>query len=130
MRGSQYSKEFKNSTVQLALNSDKSVIEIGKDLDIKHKTIYSWIQVYKQAHNIKTDGRRKNQISTVKENINDENKRLRAENKVLKQERDISKKAAAYFAGALEILCQSSRITTTHEYRSRHAGYPQTNTRW
>lgn len=98
MASHKYTKEFKESTVQLALNSDKSVIEIGKDLDINHKTIYSWIQVYKQAHNIKIDGRRKHPQSTVKENINEEMKQLRAENKVLKQERDILKKAAAYFA--------------------------------
>ena len=47
---------------------------------------------------IKIDARLTTQRSTVKETIDDENIRLRAENKVLKQERDILKKAAAYFA--------------------------------
>jgi len=98
MANRKFTQEFKDSTVQLALNSKKSVIELGKDLDINHKTIYNWIKLYKQANNINIDGRRKQQLSTVKENINDENKRLRAENKVLKQERDILKKAAVYFA--------------------------------
>ena len=47
---------------------------------------------------IKIDARRTTPKSTVKETIDDENIRLRAENKMLKQERDILKKAAAYFA--------------------------------
>ena len=98
MANQKYTQEFKESTVQLALNGKKSVKEIGEELGINHKTIYTWIKIYKQAQGIKTDGRRKHPIPTVKENINEENKRLRAENKVLKQERDILKKATAYFA--------------------------------
>ncbi len=98
MRGSQYTKEFKDSTIQLALNSEKSVLKIGADLDVNPKTIYNWIREYKVANNIKVDSRRSVQKSTVKETTEDENTRLRAENKILKQERDILKKAAAYFA--------------------------------
>jgi len=79
MANRKFTQEFKDSTVQLALNSKKSVIEIGKDLDINHKTIYNWIKLYKQANNIKIDGRRNIQVSTTKESIHEENKRLRAE---------------------------------------------------
>jgi len=93
-----YPQELRDSTVQLALNSDDSVLKIGKDLGINPKTIYNWIREYKSANNIKIDARRTTQKSTVKETIDDENIRLRAENKILKQERDILKKAAAYFA--------------------------------
>ena len=98
MRGNQYTKEVKDSTVQLALNSEKSVLKIGADLDVNPKTIYNWIRQYKVENNIKIDSRKTAQKSTVKETVDDENKRLRAENKILKQERDILKKAAAYFA--------------------------------
>ena len=93
-----YPQELRDSTVQLALNSDDSVLKIGKDLGINPKTIYNWIREYKSANNIKIDARRTTQKSTVKETVDDENIRLRAENKILKQERDILKKAAAYFA--------------------------------
>jgi len=89
MRGNQYTKEFKDSTVQLAINSEKSVLKIGADLDVNPKTIYNWIREYKVENNIKIDSRKTIQKSTVKETVDDENKRLRAENKVLKQERDI-----------------------------------------
>lgn len=98
MANKKYPQEFRDSTVQLALNSEKSVLQIGIDLGVNSKTIHNWIREYKLANNIKVDARRTTQKSTVKESIDDENIRLRAENKILKQERDILKKAAAYFA--------------------------------
>jgi transposase-like protein len=45
-------KEFKDSTVQLALNSDEAVTKIASDLDIHVKTLYSWISTYKKEHNM------------------------------------------------------------------------------
>jgi len=36
MRTSKYTKEFKDSTVQLALNSDEAVSKIATDLDIQN----------------------------------------------------------------------------------------------
>ena len=45
--------------------------------------------------------------STNKESLDEENARSRKENKLLKQERDILKKATAYFAK--ETLCNTHR---------------------
>jgi len=98
MRNSKYSREFRDSTVQLVINGDKSAMQVAADLDINSKTLYNWIKLYKEANNIKIDSRRTVQKSTSKETIEDENKRLSAENKLLKQEKEILKKAAAYFA--------------------------------
>lgn len=98
MRNSQYTKEFRDSTVQLAVNTEQSVLKIAADLNINSKTLYNWIREHKKANNIKIDSRRNEQALTSKETIEDENRRLRAENKLLKQEREILKKAAAYFA--------------------------------
>jgi len=95
MRTSKYTKEFKDSTVQLALNSDEAVSKIAADLDIHVKTLYNWISSYKKEHNIPMRG---TSTSSLTETIDEENKRLRKENKLLKQERDILKKATAYFA--------------------------------
>ena len=55
MRTSKYTQEFKDSTVQLALNSEASVLKIGADLDVNPKTIYNWIKIYKHKNNIFTD---------------------------------------------------------------------------
>jgi len=102
MKTSKYTQEFRDSTVQLVMNSEKSVLQIGKDLDVNPKTIYNWIRVYKKANNIPNDlvekTSNKNSKDTTKETHLDEVKRLRRELKIAQQERDILKKATAYFA--------------------------------
>jgi len=95
MRKSKYSNEFKDSTVQLILNNKESVVQVAADLDLNPKTLYHWVTVYKKENNIPT---RDINLSSSKENEHEELKRLRRENKILKQERDILKKATAYFA--------------------------------
>ncbi len=95
MRNSKFSKEFRDSTVQLVLDNNESVAKVAEDLDINPKTLYNWISMYKKEHNIPTPTRGS---SSSSETLNEENKRLRKENKLLKQERDILKKATAYFA--------------------------------
>jgi len=95
MRTSKYTKEFKDSTIQLILNNNESVPKIATDLDIHVKTLYNWISTYKKEHNIPMRGMN---TSSSSETLDEENKRLRKENKLLKQERDILKKATAYFA--------------------------------
>ena len=95
MRQSKYSQEFKDSTVQLIINNNESVVKVAEDLDLNPKTLYHWVTIYKKAHNIPT---REMNLLSSKESESEELKRLRYENKILKQERDILKKAAAYFA--------------------------------
>ncbi len=99
MRNSQYTKEFRDETVELIFNSEKSAVQIARDLGINEKTVYNWIKVYKKEHNIITPiNEVKNANPTSQEEMAKELKKLRAENKLLKQERDILKKATAYFA--------------------------------
>lgn len=101
MSHSKYTKEFRDTTIQLVLNSNKPAIQIAKDLDVNEKTLYNWLRVHKQENNIETESTSPVTVTlknTVKETLEAENKRLRAENKILKQERDILKKATAYFA--------------------------------
>lgn len=101
MKNSKYSKEFRDSTVQLAMNTEQSVLQIAKDLDVNPKTIYNWIREYKIVNHFSIDSVGKSSIinsNNIKETTSEELKRLRAENKLLKQERDILKKATAYAA--------------------------------
>ena len=95
MRGTHHTKEFRDSTVQLVLNSGEKPAKVANDLDLNVKTLYHWIRMYKQENNIAV---KSISSSTVKETAEEELKRLRKENKLLKQERDILKKATAYFA--------------------------------
>ena len=53
MKNSKYTKEFKDSTIQLVINSNKSAYQIAQDLDINDKTLYSWIlAIVKQEREI------------------------------------------------------------------------------
>ena len=89
-----YSKEFKDSTVQLILNDKENVVHVAEDLGLNSKTLYHWVTMYKKAHNIPI----RNINLPSSESSIEELKRLRKENKLLNQERDILKKEAAYFA--------------------------------
>lgn len=90
-----YTKEFRESTVQLIINEGHVVTEVAKDLDINPATLYSWVTAYKKQHNIPLGNPK---VLSNNESEAEELKRLRRENRLLKQERDILKKATAYFA--------------------------------
>lgn len=80
-----YSKEFRDSTVQLIINHNRKVIDVAEDLGIRTKTLYDWVTQYKKLHNISIRG---SKLPTVKESEHDELKRLRRENKILKEEKN------------------------------------------
>jgi transposase len=87
-----YSSEFRESSVKLALGSEQPIAQTARELGVNSNTLHTWISKYSQPKekssiNIRTD-----------EHIYDELKRLKKENSRLKEERDILKKAAAYFA--------------------------------
>ena len=93
MRKNNYTQEFKDSTIKFCIdNNDKSISSIAKDLGLNKGTLALWVNEYKIKNNLKPSSEVKN------ETLEEENKRLRKELAILKQEKDILKKAAAYFA--------------------------------
>ncbi len=48
MRKNKYSKEFKDSTVQLILNNNESVVKVAQDLDLNEKTLYYLLTALKK----------------------------------------------------------------------------------
>ncbi len=81
-----YTEDFKQSSVKFALESNQPYAQIARDLGIKPSTLYTWIEKHNKT---KTIGG-----SCVQEEL----KKLRSEVSKLRTERDILKKAAAYFA--------------------------------
>ena len=83
-----YPSEFKESAVKLALESN-SIAETARGLGVKVNTLHTWISKYSQPKELsmKSD-----------EHIYDEVKRLKRELAKVTEERDLLKKAAAYFA--------------------------------
>ena len=85
----QFSKQFKAETVALIRTSGKSVPQVCRDLDLAESVVRRWLT---QAEI--DDGRREGLTTAEREELS----RLRKEVRVLREERDILKKAAAYFA--------------------------------
>ena len=85
-----YSAEFKESAVKRADESG-NVAETDRELGTKPNTVYNWVYQYSR-------GTTPDKPERSDEHLYDELKQLRKENARLKEERDILKKAAAYFA--------------------------------
>jgi transposase len=86
-----FTDEFKAQTVDLVRKSGKTVTEVARDLDLTVSALRSWV---KQAE--VDAGRGPAGALTTEER--EELSRLRKENRILKEEREILKKAAAFFA--------------------------------
>ncbi len=92
-----YSREFKLEAVRLLKEKHKPVSELAMELGVKRTLIYRW----KDEVEAKGDRAFK---GSGRLNINDkcELDRLKQELKTVKTERDILKKATAYFAKDLK----------------------------
>jgi transposase len=86
-----YSAEFKERAVKLAVESDQPVAQTARDLGVNENTLHTWLSKYHH-------GSQGAQEQLNSEHLYEELKRLKKENALLKEERDILKKAAAYFA--------------------------------
>jgi transposase len=86
-----YSAEFRESAVKLAIESGQPKSATAREMGINVNTLHTWISKYHQ------DSRPEpKQIDDM--HLYDQLKALKKENQKLKEERDILKKAAAYFA--------------------------------
>ena len=86
-----FTKEFKAETVRLVRDSGKSVGAVARELDLTETALREWVR---QAEI--DAGRGAPGALTTEER--EELGRLRRENRTLRMERDILKKAAAFFA--------------------------------
>jgi transposase-like protein len=86
-----FTDEFKAETVRLVLEGGKTVAEVARDLDLTESAVRVWV------HQAKVDrGQGKPGELTTAER--EELQLLRREVKQLRKEREILKKAAAFFA--------------------------------
>ena len=91
-RRKHYSKQFKLDAVKLVTEQGFNVSEAARNLGIHHSSLRRW------KRQLESDG---SQAFPGKGNMSPEKKeldRLRKENKRLRMERDILKKATAFFA--------------------------------
>ena len=86
-----FTREFKAEAVRLCRVGDRSIGQIARELDLTETALRAWV---KQAE--VDDGQGPSDALTTSER--EELTRLRRENKRLEMEREILKKAAAFFA--------------------------------
>jgi transposase len=84
-----FTPEFKAEVVELCRRGDRSVGQVARDLDLTETAVREWVR---QAD---VDAGRRDGLTTEERQ---ELARLRRENRVLREERDILKRATAFFA--------------------------------
>ena len=92
MSNQRYTDEFKSEAVKQISDRGFKVSEVSERLGISTKSMYTWLREAK--------GHRGRRSLNDSEDVRQENLRLKAELKRVEEERDILKKAAAYFAKA------------------------------
>jgi len=88
-----YTQEFKQEAIKLALQKP-SIAQAAKDLGIPVATLHTWINGFKKP----SEGNTTTPSTPDTAALLAENRRLQKELAILKEEKEILKKAAAYFA--------------------------------
>ena len=83
-----FTDEFKREAVRLTLTSERTIRQVADDLGIGFSTLTKWKRKFYEA----------DLLSGPHDDVEKELARLRKENASLRQERDLLKKATAFFA--------------------------------
>jgi transposase len=88
MSSKRYPEEFKIEAVKQITERRYPVAEVSARLGVSQHSLYEWVRKYSQPEPVRREAQNKDA----------ELRRLKAELKRVTEERDILKKAAAYFA--------------------------------
>jgi transposase len=91
-RNKKFTDEFKSDAVKLVTEQGYSCTEVGRRMGISHTNISRWVREHRKQMESPSSS------SGSLRDLENEVKQLRKENKRLLMEREILKKAAAFFA--------------------------------
>lgn len=91
-RPSKYTPEFRREALELIRSSGRTIAEVARSLGISEGTLGNWVKADREARERSVDP------AALTESERDELRRLRREVAELQLEREILRKAAAYFA--------------------------------
>ena len=83
-----FTEEFKQEAVRFVDTSGLPIRQVAEDLGIGLSTLTRWLRIFREQE----------LLSGPHDDVDKELARLRKENELLRQERDLLKKATAFFA--------------------------------
>jgi transposase len=89
-----YTAEFKEEAVRLALRGDRPRSQVARSLGVHDQVLRHWVRASQAGASGRENGSSPGHFT-----LEEENRRLRRELARAEEERDILKKATAYFAG-------------------------------
>lgn len=91
-RPAKYPDAFRRDAVALVLSSKRSIADVARSLGINEGTLWNWVRAARD------DAARKADPNGLTESERDELRRLRKEIVELQTDKEILRRAAAYFA--------------------------------
>lgn len=91
-RPSKYPDQFRKDALDLVKSSGRPTAEVARSLGIAEGTLWNWVRAARDADGHAADP------EALSESERDELRRLRKENVELRSDREILRRAAAYFA--------------------------------
>jgi transposase len=91
-RPAKYPAEFRREAVELVRSSGRPIVEVARSLGITDSTLHNWLKIDRETRE------RSGDPEALSESERAELARLRKENAELRMDREILRKAAAYFA--------------------------------
>ena len=93
--GTRYTKEFKAEAVSQVIERGYSVREVASRIGVSEHSLYRWVQAARKADEVTPEAKTVSELAA-------ENAKLKSELLRAQEERDILRKAAAYFANQSE----------------------------
>ena len=94
-RRRKYTEEFKTEAVRLLKGGERPLAEVARDIGVSETTLWGWAFRGKRARAKQPEAKVDDGLTMTER---EELRKLRRENALLREEREILKKATAFFA--------------------------------
>ena len=99
-RPSKYTEEFRRDAVDLVRSSQRPINQVARELGMSHETLRNWVRAAERQTRVAAASSGGDGLSVADKDA--EIARLRREVAELRQEKEILRKAAAYFAKEMD----------------------------